>query len=417
MDPAAGSPAKLDPAKRDAPLSVEPEWKELVFAGAVSRTPVHALVAAGAVPLFEELQEKILERFTQEIGVGSFPGATWMVGTSRGPVLAGSAGHSVLKPAKIPVTIDTIYDVASLTKPLITTALILQAATAGMVDLAEKVSRWIPEFRQTEKEELTFTDLLTHRGGFQAWYPLYAHGIGDQAYVRTLARRPLRYRPGSREIYTCLGFVTLAIAIERIYGEKIESLAQRQIFDPLGLRSAQFNPPADLKYRIAATEWGNGNERLMVSARNLSFQEFRNYMIWGEVNDGNAHYMGGMAGNAGLFANAADVFEITRQWAIGGGALIPEFMAKVALRNYTIGLEENRGLGWLLQMMRADHPSAVLSERSYGHTGFTGTSTWVDPERDLVFVLLTNRVHPFVKSVSMQMIRRDFHKLVVDALD
>lgn len=227
-------------------------------------------------------------------------------------------------------------------------------------------------------------------------------------------KRPLRYQHGTREIYSCLGFITLALALETIHGEPIETLAQKRIFDPLGLRTALFSPPASMKYRIAATEWGNANERQMVAARDLTFKRFRNYMIWGEVNDGNAYYRGGMAGNAGLFGTARDVFEIARHWAIGGGRLLPEPMVRLALRNYTVGMTENRGLGWLLHTARADHPSAVLSEECYGHTGFTGTSVWVDPSRDLIMVLLTNRLHPFVKPLNMQAIRREFHRIVVE---
>ncbi|MFN2443007.1 MAG: serine hydrolase, partial [Thermoanaerobaculia bacterium] len=287
-----------------------------------------------------------------------------------------------------------------------------QAAAEGALSLDRRVSECLTEFRGTDKDELTYIDLLTHRGGFQAWYPLYTRGPGGAAYLDALVRRPLRYRPGTREIYSCLGFVTLTLALERIYGQPIETVAAEKIFEPLGLSCSMFNPSPRLKYRIAATEWGNENERQMVAVRNLEFKLFRNYMIWGEVNDGNAYYMGGMAGNAGLFANARDVYEIARQWLLGGGSLLPEGMAKLALRNYTVGLEENRGLGWLLHMTRTSHPSSVLSQHCYGHTGFTGTSVWVDPERDLILVLLTNRLHPYVKPLDMQAIRREFHKIV-----
>lgn len=368
-------------------------------------------------PRTSQLLDAITGLLLSEIDLGSFPGASWIVGTRERPLISGSIGHSVLKPAKIPVDPDTIYDVASLTKPLITTALVLQSAAEGAIDLSERVARWLPEFKGTDKEELTFVDLLTHRGGFQAWYPLYTQGVGDRSYLEALVKRPLRYRPGSREIYSCLGFVTLTLALERIHSEPVEELARKRIFEPLGLRTAMFSPPPELKFRIAATEWGNANERQMVAERNLTFKLFRNYMIWGEVNDGNAFYMGGMAGNAGLFATATDVYQIARQWALGGGNLLPEEMVKLALRNYTIGLTENRGFGWLLHMAREDHPSSVLSEQCYGHTGFTGTSVWVDPERDLILVLLTNRLHPYVRPLNMQAIRREFHRLVVEAWD
>ncbi len=378
------------------------------------RFPIDVRLASPSDSRARALENAVTALLLGEVEVGSFPGAVWIVGTSAGPLVEGSIGHSVLKPAKIVAAHDTIYDLASLTKPLVTTALVLQTAAEGKIELEGRVADWLTEFRGTDKQGVTFVDLLTHRGGFQAWFPLYTQGLGHEAYLDALGKRPLRYQPGTREIYSCLGFITLALALERIHGEPIETLAKKRIFDPLGLRTAMFSPPASLKYRVAATEWGNANERQMVAERNLSFRNFRNYMIWGEVNDGNAWYMGGMAGNAGLFGTAKDVFEIARQWANAGGKLLPEPMVRLALRNYTVGLEENRGFGWLLHMDRADHPSAVLSERCFGHTGFTGTSVWVDPERDLIMVLLTNRLHPYVKPLNMQAIRREFHRIVVE---
>lgn len=365
----------------------------------------------------ERLQEEVSRLLAAEVEIGSFPGAVWMVGDHEQPIASGAIGHSVLKPAKIPLAIETIFDVASLTKPLITAALVLHAAAEGALSLDRRVSECLTEFRGTDKDELTYIDLLTHRGGFQAWYPLYTRGPGGAAYLDALVKRPLRYRPGTREIYSCLGFVTLTLALERIYGKPVETVTAEKIIEPLGLSFSMFNPSPRLKYRIAASEWGNENERKMVAVRDLEFKLFRNYMIWGEVNDGNAYYMGGMAGNAGLFANALDVYEIARQWLLGGGSLLPEGMAKIALRNYTVGLEENRGLGWLLHMTRTSHPSSVLSKHCYGHTGFTGTSVWVDPERDLILVLLTNRLHPYVKPLDMQAIRREFHKIVAAIWD
>jgi serine-type D-Ala-D-Ala carboxypeptidase len=378
------------------------------------RFPIDVRFASSSDARQGALEEAVTALLRSEIEVGSFPGAVWIVGTREGPLVEGTIGHSVLKPAKIIATHDTIWDVASITKPLITTALVLQTAAEGKIRLEERVAEWLTAFRGTDKEDVTFVDLLTHRGGFQAWFPLYTQGVGDAAYLDALVRRPLRYQPGTREIYSCLGFVTLTLALERIHGEPVEALAKRRIFEPLGLTTALFSPPPAMKYRIAATEWGNANERQMVAERNLPFKAFRNYMIWGEVNDGNAWYMGGMAGNSGLFGTARDVFEIARNWAVGGGNLLPPEMVRLALRNYTVGLEENRGFGWLLHMSRPDHPSAVLSEQCYGHTGFTGTSVWVDPPRDLIMVLLTNRLHPVVRPLNMQAIRREFHRIVLE---
>jgi CubicO group peptidase (beta-lactamase class C family) len=378
--------------------------------------PVATLPSAAKTEGLPALREKLDRYLEGEIERASFPGAVYAVGDSSGVLVQNALGYSVLKPAKIKAHLDTIYDVASLTKPLITTTLTLQAHAEGRIDLHEPVSKHLTELRGTDKAELTFIDLLTHRGGFQAWYPLYTHGLGPQKYLEALLRRPLRYKPGTREIYTCLGFITLHLAMTKVYGRPLEQVAKEKLFDPLELRRSLFNPAPEMKYGIAATEWGNSNERRMVADRGLKFS-FRDYMIWGEVDDGNAYYMGGYAGNAGLFSTAGEVFTIAHAYLTGGGALLPSELVKLALRNYTVGLEENRGLGWQLQSSRSTHPSSVLSENCYGHTGFTGTSVWVDPERDLIIVLLTNRLHPTIQPFNMQIVRRNVHALVAETWD
>jgi serine-type D-Ala-D-Ala carboxypeptidase len=365
----------------------------------------------------EEIRAAVDGYLDQERDIGSFPGAVYAVGDRERVLLEGAIGFSVLKPARIRAESGTIYDVASLTKPLVTATLALQAFAEGVVRPGDRVSDVLTELGPTDKSDLTWVDLLSHRGGFQAWYPLYTQGFGDGNYLAAIARRPLRYRPGTREIYSCLGYVLLHLAIERLYSESVENLSKKKIFQPVGASDSFFNPDPRRKYNVAATEWGNANERTMVAERRIQFTGFRNYMIWGEVNDGNAYYMGGLSGNAGLFATARDVYLVARAFLRGGAPLVPEEIVRVALRNYTVGLEENRGLGWQLQTARPDHPSAVLSDDCYGHTGFTGTSVWVDPGRGLVLVLLTNRLHPSFKPVNMQNIRRRFHEIVVSGWD
>ena len=154
----------------------------------------------------------------------------------------------------------------------------------------------------------------------------------------------------------------------------------------------------------------------MVADRGMRFS-FRDSILWGEVNDGNAYSMGGYAGNAGLFSDAADVFELTKIYLLGGGALLPQELVDLSLRNYTEGMDENRGLGWQLQTTRPTHPSSVMSANCFGHTGFTGTSSWVDPQRNLIVVLLTNRLHPMIRPFNLQTVRRNGHALVVEHWD
>ena len=375
------------------------------------------MTEGSAVPTFsaaDRLRQELDQFLQREIDVGSFPGGVWAVGDASGNVIEGALGNAVIKPARIHTSIETRYDVASLTKPLVTATLALVSHQKGIADLEAPIGRWIPELRD-DKRDLTLIDLLTHRAGFQAWYPLYTAGFGTSAYLQALVQRPLRYTPRSREIYSCLGFVLARIVLELAWGEPLDAVIQREIFAPLGLTSAGFSPSPREKYTIAATEWGNFNERRMVAERNIPFRDFRNYMIWGEVNDGNAWYIGGYGGNAGLFATADDVIRLALVY-MTGDLLSPESRA-LATRNHTSGQEENRGIGWQLAMNREGHPSGALSPRCYGHTGFTGTSVWSDPDRGIVLTLLTNRLHPTVQTIDMQRVRRRFHEAVIRVFD
>jgi serine-type D-Ala-D-Ala carboxypeptidase len=353
----------------------------------------------------------------REIERGSFPGAAWAIGTSRELLLEGAAGHAVLEPEVIAARTDTIWDAASLTKPLVTTTLALQAVCEGLLDLDAPVSRWIEEFGgEQARREITITDLLTHRAGFEAWYPLYTAVDRREedplaTYIRKIAELPLQYARGTRVIYSDLSFIMLDRVIERLYGRSARELASEKLFAPLGLTTAMVSPPAELRPRIAATEWGNAFERVMVAERHLAFDRFRHSMIWGEVNDGNAFYAGGFAGNAGLFATARDVVRLARVY-LGGDSLLPDSLIAEARRNHTAALTEDRGLGWQLRSRDPAHASAPLSASAFGHTGFTGTSVWVDPERDRIIVLMTNRIHPRVKTVDMQGIRRELNAIV-----
>jgi len=152
----------------------------------------------------------------------------------------------------------------------------------------------------------------------------------------------------------------------------------------------------------------------MGEERGIVFTGFRQYLMWGEVNDGNAWGMGGYAGNAGLFASAAEVYAIARSWMDGAERLLPNELVERAIRNNTAGREENRGLGWQLRGSTETAISAPLGPRAFGHTGFTGTSVWIDPDRHLIAVLLTNRIHPTASSVGMQNARRMFHQIVAE---
>lgn len=362
------------------------------------------------------MRDAIEALLDEQIAAGEFPGAAWAVRFRGGAILAGARGLSARLPEQRAASVDTIWDAASLTKPLVTAALTLGAVGEARIRLDEPVIRLAPELKQSpEAGRITFADLLAHRAGFQAWYPLYVEAGDAPGYLAAIARRPLRYWPGSSEIYTCLGFILLGIVLERLFDRSLRDLARERIFEPLGLRDSFMVPDAALRSRIAPTELGNAHETTMVRDRGLSFDRFRETLIHGEVNDGNAFHLGGAAGNAGLFATATDVARLAGAWLEEGDSIAPAALRALAVRNQTLGLAENRGLGWLLRGASGAHPAAPLSRGAFGHTGFTGCSVWCDPQRGVVVALMTNRIHPTVGPTSIQAVRRRLNAIVASA--
>lgn len=315
----------------------------------------------------------------REIDAGSFPSASYAIGTLEGIARENALGQAVAVPMRIAASSSTIYDCASITKPLITATLVLQAVAEGRIALDD------------EYRGYTYRELLTHSSGLRAWIPTYAYGD-----VRTAIEQHGPERPrGSSVVYSDLNFFLLYFALGEIFGDYVEA-ARMRIFAPLGLRDSYFRPSTFLKPRIAATEWGQRFEAGMCASRAIAFDGFRQGLMWGDVNDGNSFHAGGTLGNAGLFATARDVFAIARGFA--GGQLVPPELVKEATRAQ-IG---DRGLAWKIG-------GPELSATSYGHTGFTGTSVWVDGEQ--IFVLLTNRVHPCAAPIAMEKVRGEFHSL------
>jgi CubicO group peptidase (beta-lactamase class C family) len=321
----------------------------------------------------------LLDDFLQrEIDVGSFPSATYAIGSSQGIERENALGHAVVVPARIPATLDTWYDCASITKPLVTTTLALQ-----LLELDPYVR-----------------SLLTHTSGLRAWLPLYTY----PDYVTAIREHGPEYLPGTRVVYSDLNFVLLWSMLPDFV-----TLARERIFAPLALEhAAMFNPPPSLRPRIAATEWGLRYEAKMANRPDLAAR--REGLIWGETHDGNSFFAGGTAGNAGLFATARAVFRLAQSWV--NAELLTRSLVDEGTSNLTPGLEDARGLGW--QKPTGSLATSMLSDSAYGHTGFTGTSIWIEPERDRIMVLLTNRVHPCAAPIAMQRIRGEFHRLALD---
>lgn len=293
-------------------------------------------------------------------------------------------------PGSPAVTDSTLFDLASMTKVVATTTAAAMLEERGALDLDQRLAWYLPGIADTAKQRISVRQVLTHRAGFEAFAPLYREIRGREEYLRQIDARPLRYAPGTRTIYSDWDLVLAGLLVERLTGQPLDAWTAEHIFAPLGMRDTRFRPDASLRPRIAVTE--------VDSARGH---------IWGEVHDPNAWAMGGVAGHAGLFGSARDL-AVFAQMLLNGGEyggvriLRPETVARWTTPGFA---RSSRALGW-------DTPSPNSSAgrffgpRSFGHTGYTGTSIWIDPERGLFVILLTNRVNPTAENQKHVALRR-----------
>ena len=350
----------------------------------------------------------------QHIEAGEFPSAAYLVGEREEILFADALGHSVVNPYRIANKLDTIYDLASLTKPLVTGMLAARRIELGELTLDSSVSHYLPEFERTDKQMITVRELLTHTSGLPAWRPLYLLAEDEpERAAGAIANLDLEYKPGTRVVYSDLGFIALGILLERMTGHRLADLAQREIFEPLQLKHTFFNPELALQTGIAACELGNAYEKNMCNETGAGeYAKARQRMIWGEVHDGNAYFLGGAAGHAGLFSTASEAFKLAQQFIAESSKLLTAPTCKLFRENMTAGLEEARSLAWQLAATPDSTAGNDLPRDSFGHNGFTGTSVWIDAEHRRVFVLLTNRTHarelPFA---NINAVRREFNSL------
>jgi CubicO group peptidase (beta-lactamase class C family) len=355
----------------------------------------------------------------ERISAGDFPSAVYLVAQKGEPVFSEALGNAVVQPQLFPATTSTIYDLASLTKPLITGLLSSQLIEKNELALDQSVSHYLQEFESNNVEAITIRQLLTHSSGLPAWRPLYVLAEGDPERTLTIiANTELDHEPGTRVVYSDLGFITLGLLLERFTGKPISQLAQSEIFQPLQLKRTFFNPEQAIQTGIAACELGNAYERETCAAANAGqYTSWREELIWGQVHDGNAFFLGGAAGHAGLFADAADTLTMANQFLAGRTKLLKPKTCELFRKNMTEGLNEARSVGWQLSATRDSTAGPSLPGDSFGHTGFTGTTCWIDPGNERVFILLTNRTHahslPFT---NINGVRRQFHTLAVEAL-
>ena len=366
--------------------------------------------------------DAISAMLAERIAAGDFPSAVYVVSEGGQVVLADALGEAVREPRSYAATFDTIYDLASLTKPLVTGLLCAQLTGRGRLEIERAVADYLPEFDREDKRGITVRQLLTHTSGLPAWRPLYiVAGGGRERALAVIAEQALEATPGTRVIYSDLGFITLGFLLERVVGAPLAKIARREIFEPLELRRTFFNPDKAMQTEVAACESaGNAYEREMCGGGEeaRSFSGWREQLIWCEVHDGNAHFLGGAAGHAGLFSTASETRRIAEQFLADSTRLLDPSICRLFRANLTEGLGEARSFAWQLAENVDSTAGPDLAPESFGHLGFTGTSCWIDPVRRRIYILLTNRTHacalPFV---NINGVRRRFHTLAAAALE
>ena len=356
-------------------------------------------MSAKLEPAFDILQRAVADR--------GFPGGVLAVGVDEN-LLAhpfGTLTYAAKSPA---VNADTIYDAASLTKAIVTTTATMMLVARQQIDLDVPIARYLPPCSNRSassgwRKEITVRQLLLHTSGLPAHREFFRKAKNAAQVLKQIFAEPLIARPGTRIEYSDLGFILLGDIIERLTGKTLDQFAQTEIFAPLGMQNSFFNPPRALRGRIAPTQ---------------EDKTYRKRLLHGEVDDANAHAMGGVAGHAGLFSTANDI-AVLAQTMLNGGIyahtrILPCTIVEQFIKRVQIG-DSARALGWDVPTGESSS-GHYFSEQSYGHNGFTGTSIWIDPAKELFVVLLTNRVHPSAANEKIRQMRPVLHDAIMEAL-
>ncbi|MDR1903688.1 MAG: beta-lactamase family protein [Treponema sp.] len=325
---------------------------------------------------------------------GAFPGAVWIVGNKDVVLETGCAG--VLGAGLGSVRPDSIYDIASLTKIFVTLALMRQMED-GLIRMEDTAGFFLPQWRGAPKAHITIKELLTHTSAMPSLTGLYRYAPTRGAMLEAIRLCPPRADSPDRVLYTCEGYILLGEIIAAIDTLPLDEVIVKRVLEPLGMKDTCYRPPPILRERIAAAEQCPWRARL----------------LRGEVHDENAFVMGSVSGNAGIFSTAADLAGIAAFMLGSGNAdgFLQTATVNMMIRNYTAGRGQNRGLGWLLA--GPGSPAGdIMPADSFGHTGFTGTSIWIDPVSGIYGVLLSNRVHPSRDNGKIFRVREIFHNLI-----
>ncbi|MBK7255622.1 MAG: serine hydrolase [Ignavibacteria bacterium] len=372
----------------------------------------------GGLNSFANDFSKAEDIITQSIAKNYFPGAQLIVGDDNKIIYEKSFGNFTYDEFSPAVTDESIYDLASLTKVIATTSAIMKLYQESKIDINDKVVKYIPEFANNGKENINILNLLLHNSGLKAFIPFYKYYSSKEEVINAIYNAELDYEPDTKFVYSDLNAILLGFIVEKVSGQSLDKYCEVNIFEPLGMRSTSFLPDDKMKERIPPTE-------------NDTY--WRNRLLKGEVHDEAASILGGVAGNAGLFSNAEDLYKFMRLLLNNGSyynpysrglkeekLFEPEYVSLFTKRFTEVFYTNSRALGWdtkpdVLPSKYRMPCGELISDNCFGHTGYTGTSVWCDRERKLIIIFLTNRVYPSRDNEGIREVRPDIHNAAIES--
>jgi beta-N-acetylhexosaminidase len=371
-------------------------------ANPMTLAPAPAEVSARLKPVYDLLDRAVAD--------GAFPGGVVAIGHDD-QLAVHPFGKLSVDPKAAAVKADTMYDMASITKVVVTTTAVMMLVEEDRLSLDTPVVRYLPEWAAASKadpnptwrQQITVRNLMLHDSGLPAHRDFFLQAKGYDAVLARVMAEPLVRQPGAEVEYSDLGMILMGEIVQRLTGQRLDDFAKQHIFAPLGMTNSAFNPAKTLRARIAPTEFD---------------ANFRKRLVWGEVHDENSWAMGGVAGHAGLFSTASDIAAFAQMMLNGGIYAHHRLLERSTIRTFTTAQQigaATRAIGWDVPTPPSS-AGQYYSPGSFGHTGFTGTSIWIDPSRDLFVILLTNRVNPTRANEKIRQVRPALHDAVFQVL-
>jgi serine-type D-Ala-D-Ala carboxypeptidase len=379
-----------------------------------------------------ETGNRVRDLIRQGVEEGVFPGAVILVAREGEVVYLGAHGHRAIVPEKSPMTENTIFDLASLTKPLATTLVVMKLLEKGEIELDRKISGTLPNASLEDKGDLTPRLLLSHSAGLPDWKPFYErlcdHPMRDRKRMlrQWIVEEPFAYEPGRGNVYSDLGFMLLEWIVEEKTGENLADIVREHFYQPLGLKRTLFIPaqenPRQSPFAKGGKE-GTGDWDVKWGREEFAATEEcprRGRVLRGEVHDDNAWALGGYSGHAGLFSTCEEIYTIANMLREHYLGIRFDFFKPETVREFwrrqDLVIGSDWALGWDTRALKGSSAGKYFSRNSVGHTGYTGTSIWMDLEKDVLAIFLSNRVHPTRNNEKIKLFRPVFHDAVMEEL-